>query len=66
VENISKNNQLPFAPGHHTYYKVPSHLKNKIEIDDNLKMTNKMKEQWINGEESIIVPNPDTSKIWIP
>jgi len=57
---------LSFAPGHHTYYKVDPSQKKNIELDDNMQVTNEMKNKRINGEETIVVPNPGRSKMRIP
>jgi len=43
----------------------PSQKKN-IELDDNMQVTNEMKNKRINGEETIVVPNPGRSKMRIP
>jgi galactose mutarotase-like enzyme len=49
---------MPFSPGHHTYYKVNPSQKNKIELDDNMQVTNEMKKKRLNKEETIMIPNP--------
>ena len=57
---------LPFAPGHHTFYKVDVDKKDKIELDENMQLTNNMIKSRIDWWEAIQIPNPWTCKIWIP
>jgi galactose mutarotase-like enzyme len=56
---------MPFAPGHHTYYKVPLKEKHNLEVED-ISLSNEEKRAWLDGEEVIKIPNPGNMKVIVP
>ncbi len=57
---------MPFAPGHHTYYKVSPSQKKDVLLDNKMWVDDSMKSRWIAGEETLDIENPWSCKINIP
>jgi len=57
---------LPFAPGHHSYYRVPLSEKCNIQLSDNVTLSAEDKQIWLSGAHAVSIQNPGTMELFIP
>jgi hypothetical protein len=65
IENES-DEEIRFAPWHHTYYKVSPDQKTNIKLSDNMWVNDEMKLKRVSWEDTIKIKNPWSCQVFIP